>query len=100
MTLFYCCAETLKVFEVNVLPADPTDSPNRVRIHDAGMDRRAWYTVDINRVQQTQARAIWAAKEALDTRDREIYQEMSKLQSQRDEISRLQCIGDPENDGT
>lgn len=98
--MFYCCAETLKVFEVNVLPADPTDSPNRIRIHDADRDRRAWYTVDIRRVQQTQAQAIWAARLALNDKDNEIYREMRERQAQRDEINRLLECGDPENGGT
>jgi len=100
VTQFYCCVETLKVFEVNILPGIPGDSPTLVRIYDCDMPPRAWYMADIDRVRQTKPQAIWAAKGALDDRDREIFQEMQKLQEQRDEISRLQCIGDPENDGT
>jgi len=98
--LYFCCADAIKVFSVNVLPAEPYNSPTRVRIHDTDMDPKAWYLVDADRVKPTKAEAIWAAREALDTHDREISQEMQKLQSQRDEIANLLCIGDPENDGS
>jgi len=98
--MYYCCAETIKVFDVCVLPESPMDSPSKVRVHDVNMDPKTWYYADIERVQQTPARAIWAAKGALDDHDNEIYREMAKLQGQRDQIANLLCIGDPENDGT
>lgn len=98
---FYCCTCNLKVFEVNVLEHRQfVAKPSIKVVHDVDMNKLVSYRVAANRVQPTKPKAIWAAREDLERRDREIYQQMQELQEQRDEISRLLCIGDPEDDGS
>jgi hypothetical protein len=105
MKLFYCDVSTLRTYEVKILPddrQDPREGERKrlIRVHDAERDPRAWYGVPPASLGNTELQAIIAAREGLEDADREIADQMQRLQGQRDEIARLLSLSDPDNDGT
>ena len=100
VTTYYCDVSTLRTYEVKILPDDRQDPQEGgrkrlIRVHDAELDPRTWYGVPPQSLGNTELQAIIAARDELKDADREIAEQMQKLQGQRDKIASLLSLSDP-----
>jgi len=92
--LYYCCADTIRVFDVRPLPP-PIFVHDFIGVYDADRTPSDWYLVEPSRLGRTPQDAVYRARDELADALYEKEEELWRLQSEISALRDLLAAGEP-----